>query len=131
MQLFAATFTFGDALLSILEFALLFFWIWIAISVVVDIFRSHDLSGWAKATWLLAIVILPLLGVLFYLIVRGDRLREHAISHTRQQDAEFGAYVRRAAASPADDIAKLDDLRNRGVLTDEEFNRAKQQALAA
>jgi Phospholipase_D-nuclease N-terminal/Short C-terminal domain len=131
MQLVATEFTFGDVVVTILEFALLFFWIWIGISVVVDIFRSHDLSGWAKAAWILAIVVLPLLGVLMYLIIRGDRLKEHAIGHAHQEDAAFRAYVRRAAPSPADDIAKLDDLRNRGILTDDEFKRAKEQALAA
>jgi Phospholipase_D-nuclease N-terminal/Short C-terminal domain len=131
MRALATAFTFGDGVLMILEVALLFFWIWIGISVVVDIFRSHDLSGWAKAAWILAIVIFPLLGVLMYLIIRGDRMREHAIGHAHQQDAAFRAYVGGAAASPADDIAKLDDLRNRGVLTDDEFDRAKEQALAA
>ena len=59
-----ATYTFGDALLTVLEFALLFIWIWIAIGVIADVFRSHDLSGWAKAAWLLLIVIVPLFGVL-------------------------------------------------------------------
>ena len=59
-----ATYTLGQALLTVLEFALLFLWIWIAVTVVVDVFRSHDLSGWAKAGWLVLIVLLPLLGVL-------------------------------------------------------------------
>jgi uncharacterized membrane protein YcjF (UPF0283 family) len=125
-----ASFTFGDALLTALELALLFIWIWIAIGVVVDIFRSHDLSGWAKAAWLLLIVILPMIGVLIYLIARGHKMSEHAVRHAEAQDAAFRTYVRSAAVSPADDIAKLEDLRSRGVLSDEEFERAKTKALA-
>ena len=125
-----ATYTFGQALLTVLEFALLFLWIWIAIGVIADIFRSHDMSGWAKAAWLILIVLLPLLGVLIYLIARGHKMSAHAVSDARSQDAAFRQYVRSAAASPADDIAKLDDLRNRGVLSEEEFERAKTKALA-
>jgi uncharacterized membrane protein YcjF (UPF0283 family) len=126
-----ASFTFGEALLTALEIALLFIWIWIAIGVVVDIFRSHDLSGWGKAGWLLLIVILPMIGVLIYLIARGHKMQDHAVRHAEQQDAAFRTYVRSAAASPADDLAKLEDLRNRGVLSDEEFQRAKDKALAS
>ncbi len=130
MSLPLANFTFADALLTVLELALLFMWIWIAIGVVLDIFRSHDLSGWGKAGWMLLIVILPFLGVLIYLIARGQNMHERTASQARVQDDAFRRYVRDAAASPADDIAKLDDLRNRGVLSDEEFERAKAKALA-
>jgi len=75
-----ATYTFGQALLTLLEFALLFLWIWIAIGAIADIFRSHDMSGWGKAAWLILIVLLPLLGVLIYLIARGHKMAEHAVS---------------------------------------------------
>jgi hypothetical protein len=125
-----ADFTFVDALLTGLELALLFIWIWIAIGVIVDVFRSDDLSGWGKAGWLLLIVIVPLFGVLIYLIARGHKMSEHAVRHARQQDAAFREYVRDAASTPADDLAKLEDLKNRGVITDEEFQRAKQKALS-
>lgn len=153
MQLFAS-YTFGEALLTVLEFALLFFWIWIAISVVIDVFRSHDMSGWAKAGWLLLIVVLPLLGVLIYVIARGDKMRAHEASGERRQeiaalaeladlkdrgiltDEEFQRakrqrhYAGRAAASPDDDVEDLEALRDRGILTEEEFQRAKEKALA-
>ncbi len=129
-MLLASTFTFGDALLTVLEVALLFLWIWIAIGVVLDIFRSHDLSGWGKALWLLFIVILPLLGVLIYLIVRGRAMHERTADTARSQDQAFRQYVRQAAASPADDLAKLADLRDRGVLSEEEFQSAKAKTLA-
>ena len=93
-----ATFTFGDALLTGLEFALLFMWIWIAIGVILDIFRSQDLSGWGKAAWVLLILILPFLGVLIYLIARGHNMHERAASDAKAQDAAFTSYVRTAAA---------------------------------
>jgi Phospholipase_D-nuclease N-terminal/Short C-terminal domain len=125
------TFTLGDALLTVLEIAFLFFWIWLAISVVLDIFRSHEMSGWAKAAWILTLMVLPLLGVLIYLIVHGDEMREHDDTRRRERDWEVREYIRSAAASPVDDIVKLDDLRNRGVLTEAEFERAKAQALPA
>lgn len=124
-----ASYTFADALLTGLELALLFLWIWVAIGVVIDVFRSDDLSGWGKAAWLLLIVILPLLGVLMYVIVRGHKMREHTVRHAREHDAAFRQYVRSAASSPADDIAKLEDLRNRGLLSEQEFQSAKAKAL--
>jgi Phospholipase_D-nuclease N-terminal/Short C-terminal domain len=124
-----AEFTFVDALLTGLELALLFMWIWIAIGVIVDVFRSDDLSGLGKAGWLLLIVILPLIGVLIYLIARGHKMSDHAVRHARQQDAAFREYVRDAASTPADDLARLEDFKNRGVITEEEFQRAKQKAL--
>jgi hypothetical protein len=126
-----ATFTFGDALLSILELALLFLWIWIAVGVVFDIFRSHDLSNWAKALWLLLIIVFPLIGVLGYLLIRGHTMHEH-----RAQDwSQFEAFRRYAQGDggpggTADELHKLADLRDRGVLTDEEFERAKAKLLA-
>jgi uncharacterized membrane protein YcjF (UPF0283 family) len=127
-----ASFTFGDALLTALEIALLFIWIWIAIGVIVDVFRSHDLSGWGKAGWLLLILVLPMIGVLIYLIARGHKMQDHAVQHAQAQDAAFQSYIKTtAASSPADDISKLADLKNQGVLTEEEFQRAKAKALSS
>lgn len=125
-----ATFTFGDALLTTLEFAFLFLWIWIAVGVVFDIFRSHDLSNWSKALWLLFIFVLPLLGVLIYLIVRGHTMHEHEVQDHAQYHA-FRQFLRSGTSSgPADDLSRLADLRDRGVLTDEEFERAKAKVLS-
>ena len=115
---------------TILMIFLWVIWFWVLITIFIDLFRSHDLSGWAKAGWLLLIVILPMIGVLIYLIARGHKMQDHAVRHAEQQDQAFRSYVRTAASSPADDLAKLDDLRTRGVSTDEEFQRAKAKALA-
>ena len=125
-----AAFSVGDALLTLLEFAFLFIWVWIAIGVVFDIFRSHDLSNWGKAMWMLLIIVFPLVGVLGYLIVRGHTMHEHQ-AHDLSQ---FEAFRRHAPGpmpgGPADDIMKLAELRDRGVLSDEEFERAKAKVLA-
>jgi hypothetical protein len=125
------TFTFGDALVTTLEFALLFLWIWIAVGVVFDVFRSHDLSNLGKAGWMLLIVVLPFLGVLGYLIVRGHTMHEHREEDARARHERFGQYMRGfSAGGPVDDLAKLADLKERGVLTAEEFERAKAKVLA-
>jgi Short C-terminal domain/Phospholipase_D-nuclease N-terminal len=124
-----ATFTFGDALLTTLEFAFLFLWIWIAVGVIFDIFRSRDLSNGGKALWVLFIIVLPYIGVLGYLIVRGHTMHEHQEQDRAQYDA-FREYNQRAASGGhADDISKLAELRDRGVLTDDEFERAKAKVL--
>ena len=117
---------------SILEFFLWVIWIWILIWVFIDIFRSHDLSGWAKALWFLFVLFIPLIGVLVYLIVRGGSMHERAQQQARQQDREFRAYVQQAAGSQstADQLTKLADLRDRGVISAEEFEREKAKILA-
>ena len=107
-------------------------WFWILITIIIDLFRSHDLSGFAKALWFIFIIFLPLIGVLVYLIARGGKMHEHAVKQAQQQQAEFRSYVQEAAgsASPADQLAKLADLRDRGVITAEEFEREKAKILA-
>jgi ABC-type multidrug transport system fused ATPase/permease subunit len=107
-------------------------WFWILITVFIDIFRSHDLSGGAKALWFLFVLILPLIGVLVYLIARGGKMHERAARQAQRQDQEFRSYVQEAAGqqSTADQLAKLAELRDRGVITTEEFDRQKTKILA-
>jgi ABC-type multidrug transport system fused ATPase/permease subunit len=120
---------------TMLEFFLWVIWIWILIWVFIDIFRSHDLSGWAKALWFLFVLLIPLIGVLVYLVARGGSMHERAVQQAQQQDAEFRSYVKQAAAgssaSTADQLSKLADLRDRGVISAEEFEREKAKVLAA
>jgi len=118
---------------TILEVFLWVIWIWILIWVFIDIFRSHDLSGWAKALWFLFVLFIPLIGVLVYLIVRGGSMHERAQQQAHQQDREFRAYVQQAAGSQstADQLTKLADLRDRGVISAEEFEREKAKILAS
>ena len=119
---------------TILQIFLWVLWIWVLIYVFIDIFRSHDLSGWAKALWFLFVLFIPLIGVLVYLIARGGKMQERAARQAEQQDAEARAYIEQAASSPAssaDQLAKLADLRDRGVISAEEFDREKAKVLAA
>ena len=110
-------------------------WFWVLITVFIDIFRSHDLSGWAKALWFLFVLFIPLIGVLVYLIARGGSMHERAARQAQQQDVEFRSYVQEAAAgspaSTADQLTKLADLRDRGVISAEDFEREKAKVLAA
>jgi ABC-type multidrug transport system fused ATPase/permease subunit len=117
---------------SIFVFFLWVIWIWILITIFIDIFRSHDLSGWAKALWFLFVLFIPLVGVLVYLIVRGSKMHERAAQQAQRQDEQFRTYVQDAAGSQssADQLTKLADLRDRGVITAEEFNREKAKILA-
>ena len=117
---------------TILEIFLWVLWIWVLIYVFIDIFRSRDLSGWAKALWFIFVLFIPLIGVLVYLIARGGKMQERAQQEARQQDREFREYVQDAAGSQstADQLAKLADLRERGVITAEEFEREKAKVLA-
>jgi hypothetical protein len=130
MPLATTTYTFGDVLLTVLEFALLLLWIWIAVGVVFDIFRSSDLSNWAKALWVLFIIVLPWIGLLAYLLARGHKMHEHQERERAQAEA-FQQFTRGGAGlGPATDIEKLVELKDRGVLTEAEFERAKAKVLA-
>jgi type VI protein secretion system component VasK len=119
---------------TMFEFFLWVIWIWILIWVFIDIFRSSDLSGWAKALWFLFVLLIPLIGVLVYLIARGGSMQERAAKQAQRQDEEARAYIQQAAASSpastADQLAKLADLRDRGVISAEEFEREKAKVLA-
>jgi len=117
---------------TILMIFLWVIWFWILITIIIDIFRSHDLSGWAKALWFLFILFLPLIGVLVYLIARGGKMHEHQVRQAQLQEEQLRSYVQQAAGSQssADQLAKLADLRDRGVITAEEFDREKAKILA-
>jgi hypothetical protein len=126
-----ADISFGEGLLLVFEFFLLFAWIWILIEVISDLFRDHKLSGVAKAVWVFFLVFLPFLGVLLYLIVRGDGMRDRTIKAQADSKKEFDSYVREQAqaGSPADELHKLAELKDKGALSPEEFDRAKAKLL--
>jgi Short C-terminal domain len=130
---FAAEFGSGEVFLSMLWFFLFFIWIWLLIIVFSDIFRSKDLSGWAKALWVIFVIILPYLGIFVYLIARGHKMSEHAAEAAAAQDAAARQYIQSAVVqdgtSAADELAKLADLRAKGVIDDAEFERLKAKTL--
>jgi type VI protein secretion system component VasK len=129
----AAEFGTGQVFWSFLWFFLFFIWIWLLIVVFSDIFRSHDLSGWAKALWIIFVVIVPYLGVFVYLIARGRHMQEHQEADAKRRDADFRQYVQSATASSssntADELARLADLKDKGVISEAEFQQAKAKAL--
>jgi ABC-type multidrug transport system fused ATPase/permease subunit len=124
-----------DAFLTMLYFFLFIIWIWLLITVFIDIFRSHDMGGFAKALWVIFVIILPFLGVFVYLIARGSKMHERAAADAAQQQKAFDQYVRQAAGSEGADTAsqlsKLADLKSQGVLTDAEFETQKAKLLAS
>jgi hypothetical protein len=131
MHLLAAEWGTGQVFWSMLWFFLFFIWIWLLIIVFSDVFRSHDLSGVAKAIWVIFIILLPYLGVFVYLIARGHKMQEHAVEAAQAQDTAMRQYVQSVSAvSPADELAKLADLKAKGVIDDAEYERLKAKALA-
>ncbi len=110
-------------------------WIYLIILVFMDIFRSHDMGGLAKALWVIFVIILPFLGVFVYLIARGSKMHERAAQQAADQQKACDAYVKQAAGtsgdSTADQLSKLADLKSQGVITDAEFDAQKSKILAA
>jgi len=108
-------------------------WIFLLIYIITDVFRSNDLSGWAKALWTIFIILLPFLGVLIYLIARGDTMQKRQMREYQETDQAMRSYIKDAAGtqqSTADEVTKLASLRDQGVLTEQEFLNQKQRLLA-
>lgn len=132
MHLIFADYDLGDALLTTLAIFFFVIWIWILITVLVDLFRDHELSGWWKAVWVFFLVFLPVITVLIYLIVRGDGMRDRAIQEQKHMQQASEEYIRSVAgASPVDQLHRLDELRARGAISQEEFDRLKARLLTA
>jgi putative oligomerization/nucleic acid binding protein/phospholipase D-like protein len=129
-MVFAADYPFMDVLWSMIIFFFWVIWIWIVITVLIDVFRRHDIGGFAKALWVIFVVILPWLGVLIYLIVEHDGMRERSVKQAQAQKEQFDDYVRDAAGGSAGEIAKAKELLDSGAITQEEFEALKAKALA-
>jgi Phospholipase_D-nuclease N-terminal/Short C-terminal domain len=127
-----ADISFGELLLICLEIFFLVIWIWILFTIITDLFRDHEMSGWGKAAWVLFLVFIPFLTALIYLIARGSGMRERAIKAQAEAKQHFDSYVREQAhsGSAADELHKLNELKEKGALSGEEFERAKAKLLA-
>ncbi len=132
MSLPLAEISFGELLLIALEIFFFVIWIWILITILTDLFRDHELSGWAKAAWVLFLVFIPFLTALIYLIARGAGMRDRTIKAQADTKKHFDEYVREQAhtGSPADELHKLNELKEKGALSPEEFDKAKAKLLA-
>ena len=121
-----ADFGLGEALLTALSIFFFVIWIWILITILSDLFRDHELSGWGKAAWVFFFVFVPFLTALIYLGVRGSGMRDRAIAGQQDAQAQMDEYIRETAqASPADELHKLSDLKEKGAISDEEFEKMK------
>jgi ABC-type multidrug transport system fused ATPase/permease subunit len=126
-----ANISFGDLLLLVVEIFLFVIWIWILFTIIGDLFRDHEMSGWAKALWILFLVFIPFLTMLVYLIARGSGMRDRAIKAQAEAKHHMDSYIQQQAHStPADELHKLNDLKEKGALTAEEFDKAKAKLLA-
>ncbi|MGN6635158.1 MAG: SHOCT domain-containing protein [Oryzihumus sp.] len=128
----AAEFGTGQVFWSMFWFFMFFIWIWLLIVIFGDIFRSDDLSGWGKALWTIFVIVLPYLGVFVYLIARGHKMQAHAqeIAARSQAYQPAPAAPARNGSSSAEEISRLADLRDRGVISEAEFQQGKTRALA-
>ena len=137
--MFAADYPFLDIFWTMLIFFFWVIWIWILVTVLIDLFRRHDISGWAKAAWTLFVVFLPYLGVFVYLITQGKEMAERRADEMRASQASFDDYVRNVAGSgsgagggsgPSDQIAKAKELLDSGAIDQAEFDALKRKALS-
>jgi hypothetical protein len=126
----AADYPFLEVLWTMILFFAWLAWIWIAVTVFMDVFRRDDIGGWAKAGWVVFVILLPFLGVLVYLIAQHDGMRERSVRQAEVQKQAFDQYVRDAAGGSAAEIAKAKELLDSGAITQEEFDRLKAKALS-
>jgi hypothetical protein len=125
--------TFGQVLLTVLEVFLFAAWLMILFVIIGDLFRDHQLSGWAKAAWTVFLIFVPFLATLIYLITRGDGMRERALHQRQETQQQMEAYIRQTAGgggSAADELTKLAKLHDDKKISDEEYERAKAKIIA-
>ena len=128
-----ADYTFGQGLLTVLEIFLFAAWLMVLFSIIGDLFRDHEMSGWGKALWILFLIFIPFLGALIYLIVRGPGMRDRALAAQKEAQRELDTYVRETASggSSADELVKLAKLHDDKKLSDQEFEAAKAKIVGA
>jgi hypothetical protein len=129
---FAADYPFLNILWSMLVFVGFFFWIWLAVMVFMDIFRRRDIGGFAKALWIIGVIIVPLFGVLIYLLAYHNSIAERNVKQAQAAQAVFDEQVRAAAGSagPASEIATAQKLLDAGTISQAEFDQIKARAIS-
>lgn len=120
----------GDGILTALAIFFFIIWVWIVITILMDLFRDHEMSGWGKAVWCLFLIVIPVLASLVYLIARGSGMRERAVQSELEAKKQFDSYVREAAGNnPVDELHKLDQLRQSGGITEDEYAKMKAEII--
>ncbi|HEY7632868.1 MAG TPA: SHOCT domain-containing protein [Thermoleophilaceae bacterium] len=127
----ASDYPFLDILWTMIIFFAWVAWIWIVVTIFIDIFRRKDTSGWVKALWIVFVIILPFIGVLIYLIVNHDGMADRSAKEYQAQRDQFDQYVRDTAGGSASEIAKAKELLDSGAITQQEFDQIKSKALAS
>jgi Short C-terminal domain/Phospholipase_D-nuclease N-terminal len=130
-MVFASDYPFLDILWTMLVFFAWVIWFWILITIFADLFRRHDIGGWAKAGWIVLTIFLPFIGVLIYIGTQGHGMAERRAKDVRAAQSEFDDYVRQTAGGTAAEIAKAKELLDKGTISQAEFDQIKQKALAA
>jgi len=130
----AADYPFLDLMWTMLIFFIWILWFWLLFTVFADVFRRHDISGWAKAAWLIFTILLPFLGVFVYLITQNTGMTERNLERARAQKAQFDDYVRQTAGESSGgataEIERAKSLLDSGAINQSEFDAIKQKALA-
>ena len=129
-MLLATDYPFLNILWTMIIFFAWVVWIWIAITVLIDVFRRHDIGGWAKAGWVILVIVIPFVGVLIYLLANHEGMAKRGAKQAEAQKAEFDQYVREAAGGSAAEIAKAKELLDSGAISQDEFDQIKRKALA-
>ena len=130
MLIAEADFPFLEFLWAMIVFFAWVAWIWIVITVFIDLFRRHDIGGWGKAGWVVFVIVIPFLGVLVYLIAQHDAMRDRSIEQAKSQQAAMDEYVRETAGGSASEIAKAKELLDSGAITQAEFDAIKAKAVS-
>ncbi len=126
-----ADFGLGEALVTVLAVFFFVIWVWILITILSDLFRDHEVSGGMKAVWVFFLVFVPFISALIYLVVRGGGMRERQVKAQAEAKAQLDEYVRETAqSSPADELHKLNDLKEKGGITEDEYEKMKAKLLA-
>jgi len=126
----ATHYPFLNILCTMIVFFAWVIWIWIAITVLIDVFRRHDIGGLSKAGWVILVIVVPFLGVLIYLLANHDGMAKRSTKQAEAQKAQFDEYVRDAAGGSASEIAKAKELLDSGAISQEEYDQIKRKALA-
>jgi ABC-type transport system involved in cytochrome bd biosynthesis fused ATPase/permease subunit len=124
----------GSILLWMLEFFLFIIWFWLLIAIVSDLFRDHEASGWSKVIWTILLIVLPFIGILLYLLVRGRGMAHRSAEHNQAMQQQVDAQIRAAAgtnASAPEQISQAKALLDSGAITQAEFDSMKAKALAS